>query len=960
MKSIVRVCAGALALAGIAQAQTGSIVGSVTDNTKKPLAGAVVQVVGTRIGTYAGQDGSYRIDNVQAGTQRLVTRFPGYSGDTTTVTVAADQTVTQNLTMRASTATLAKVTVTASPRLAETKAAAIATMKNADNIMYVESGDDIRALPSLNAAESAERIPGVTTERDEGEGKFVQIRGTEPKLQNVQIDGVHIPGTLSGDRSVKLDDIPSDLIGAIEVSKTLTADQDADAIGGSINFVTKIPETEPRGYLSGLFGYTTLENRNAGQIGATWGGRFGESRKFGFLIGGSYDRNDRPINDIEPSWAANATHTGFFPSDFNQRDYYYFRQRWGAQMDVDYRVDAQTSVYARGLFSRFLNHGYRYVWDMAASSDVVVPGTGTNPPTRPDIATLGSSYRSGENRTPIDNTYGFKLGFRKDNLGPFHFDVSAQLGGSSSVENDYRTSQFNFQGDSVAYQYNNTDVTRPRYAITDAKLHADLLNPNNYFLNGYGGFTDRSVATETGASMNFLAPYALGNLPAATKFGFRFRNLTKTYDQNNHFYGPGTNAPISLAQLQGSLTSSSFYSEVFPGGINLGPFPSQDRTTAYEDSHLGLLSRQSSDISSNALAGYFGNERVTAAYVMQTLDVSRLHINVGLRLESTFQDYRGHVDTLPSDFNGGPLQALQHVEGRHTYNDLFPSAQLKYEIDENTNARLAFTRGIARPDYSALNPTLTGTPNFLFGTGQVNNSLQQGNLHLKAETAWNYDVLFEHYLPASGVISAGFFYKDLKDFIYQSRFFNYTGPVTAYLHANGTTFGNGPGGHIIGWEADWEQHLTFLPSVLSGLGLGANWTHVNSYARIPNGYDSAGRLITKKVALPRTSPDIGNVSGLYNYGPVAARVAWVYQGPNLVAYGSGTSDPTIGDNYFYAHAQVDASLYISVSGATQIQLQGLNLNDAVFGFFNGTPSHQFDTQREFYGRTFYFGLRQSF
>jgi TonB-dependent receptor len=951
MKSIVRVCAGALALAGVAQAQTGSIVGSVTDNTKKPLAGAVVQVVGIRIGTYAGQDGSYRIDNVPVGTQRLVTRLPGYSGDTVTVTVAADQTATLNLTMRASAATLATVVVR-SPRLAETKAAAIATMKNADNIVYVESGDDIRSLPSLNAAEAAERIPGVTTERDEGEGKYVQIRGTEPKLQNVTIDGVQIPGTLNGDRSVKLDDIPSDILGAIEVNKTMTADHDADAIGGSVNFKSKIPETTPRGYFSGLFGYTTLRDRNAGQIGGTYGGRFGTDQKLGLLLGVSYDRNDRPIDDLEPSWAANAVGTGFYPSSFDQRDYYYFRQRYGANADIDYRFDSKTTIYLRGLFGHFLNHGYRYVWNVSANADSLA-GT-----TRPLFGTNGSASRSSENRTPTENTYGATLGFSKANLGPFRFDVEAQIGGSSSITQDYRTSQYDFIGSNVTYQYTNADVVRPKYRILDPQLQSDLRNPNKYVLSGYTSGTDRAVGTQLAGVMNFLLPYALGGLPASLKFGAKISNLTKTYDNSGVNSNANPLAPVTMAQNLGSLTSNSFYQEQwYPGGINLGPFPSQDRTNAYENAHPGQLTRQPGDVVSDRLAGYFGNERVTAAYVMHTLDVSRLHINVGLRDENTYQEYRGFADTLNSDFNSESTVGLQRVTGRHTYNDLFPSAQLKFEADENTNVRLAVTRGIARPDYTQLAPSISGTNNSLLTIPRSQSfSISEGNPHLKAETAWNYDFLVERYLPASGVISAGVFYKDLKDFIYSAKFFNYQGQILAYQGQGGTAPHNGPSGHIIGWEADWEQHFTFLPGVLAGFGFDANWTHVNSYALLLN----SDGTVARRAPLYRTSPDIGNVSGLYTYGPLSARVAWVYQGPNITGYGDGTSNPTTGDGYFYAHAQVDGSLYINVTNATQVQFQLLNINDAVFGFFSGTVSHQFDVQREYYGRTFYFGLRQSF
>ncbi|HWZ59948.1 MAG TPA: TonB-dependent receptor [Gemmatimonadaceae bacterium] len=946
------VMAAALALPLRAQGTGGTISGRVADSTGKPLLGAVVRVLSTRLGARVDDNGAYSIADVPAGRVSIAAALPGFGTDTASVTVAEGQTVRHNFVLRVGTHTLKTVQVL-SPRLAETKAAALDSMKNADNLKYVESGDDIRSLPSLNAAEAAERIPGVTTERDEGEGKFIQIRGTEPKLQNVTIDGTHIPGTLSGDRSVKLDDIPSDIIGAIEVSKTLSADMDADAIGGSVNIVTKIPETTPRGYVSGQFGYTTLQDRNAGQVGFTYGGRMGSERQFGFLIGASYDRNDRPINDMEGSWQANALGNGFFPNDFNHRQYFYYRQRWGTDLDLDYKFDSKTMVFVRGLFSRFLDHGNRYVLDLAASNDSVANNVRTH------TADQGSASRQSQNRTPTENTYGLTAGFKKDDLGPFKMDATFNLGGSSDVESDYRTSQFNYTGNNVAYAYDNSNVTRPLYSITDPVIKSGVYDPKNFTLNNYSSGSLRSVAVEAGGSLNVTAPYTLGEFPAYFKFGGRFRNLTKTYDVNNYNFTANPLASITLAQLQGALTNQHFYQEQFPnGGINLGILPSNDLTTKYENANHNQFTRNLGDPSQNAVQGYFGNERVSAGYIMHDIDIGRLHINTGIRLESTYQEYRGHTDTSSADANSYSTAHVQAITGRHTYNDWFPSAQLRYAVDDATNVRIAVTKGIARPDYSALAPSVSGTNNSQFARPSDNTTIVAGNSKLKPEYAWNYDFLVERYLGSSGIISGGVFYKDLKNFIYSQRFV-YHGPIIAYQGATGVEPQNGPGGHIIGWEVDWEQHFTFLPSVLSGLGFAGNWTHVNSHAVVPHSDGTPGAF---RESLFRTAPDVGNISGLYAYGPVSARVAWVYQGPMIAAYGStpGSTDPTQGDNYFYSHAQVDGSLSINVLRNTQFQFQVLNANDAVFGFFNGTLKHQFTYQREYYGRTFYAGLRQSF
>src|SRR5205823_8815748 len=158
-------------------------------------------------------------------------------------------------------------------------------------------------------------------------GKFVQVRGTEPRLSNVTINGIHIPGTES-DRIPKLDDVPSDLLGAIEVSKTLTADMDADAIGGSVNLVTKTPEGRPRGYIAGQYGRMSLLSRDVGQGSLTYGGRTGADVKLGFLLGGSLDRNNRGINDVEPSWSVDGAGRSL-PVERSQRDYTDYRTRYG-------------------------------------------------------------------------------------------------------------------------------------------------------------------------------------------------------------------------------------------------------------------------------------------------------------------------------------------------------------------------------------------------------------------------------------------------------------------------------------------------------------------------------------------------------------------------------------------------------------------------------------------------------
>jgi TonB-dependent receptor len=293
----------------------------------------------------------------------------------------------------------------------------------------------------------------------------------------------------------------------------------------------------------------------------------------------------------------------------------------------------------------------------------------------------------------------------------------------------------------------------------------------------------------------------------------------------------------------------------------------------------------------------------------------------------------------------GAASPIREVPGTQTYTDLFPSVQLKYTVSEGTDARVAVTRGIARPDYSQLAPSLVGSTDLASRNNP--SALTAGNPDLKAQHAWNYDFLVEHFFPSVGVISGGVFYKQLTDVILTRRF-TYNGPVTELNGFQGTRPENGGSGHLLGFEAEWQQRLTFLPGAARGLGFDMNYTHVNSSATV----DTTGRT----APLARQSPNLANVALTYELGPVAARGAWAYQGANITSYGDGLPDG-LGDTYFYAHSQIDASVLFNVSPRVQLQLQGLNLNNAVFGFFQGTPDHDYSIQREYYGRTLYLGAK---
>jgi TonB-dependent receptor len=921
----------------------GIVRGQVMTTDGRAAIGAAVRLTGTRLGAIVDSTGRYRIDRIPAGIYGVrVTRL-AFSPDSATVTIVNGRTTELDLTLRPSAALLGASVVTAQ-RLGESEASALSRRQDATNIVGVMAGDVIRALPNVNVAEAAGRMAGVTTERDEGEGKFVQVRGTEPRLSSVTINGAHVPGSEFGSRIPKLDDIPSDIVGAIEVSKTLTADMDADAIGGTVNLVTKTPEGAPAGYLSAQYGAISLLNRNQYQGGFAYGGRFGEGQRLGLLLGGSADRTNRTINDLEPAWAVDPSGRAV-PIEWAQRDYTYRRNRYGLGGDVDYRFQDGSTIALKGLYSRFENRGTTY------SNDLTIGQTGSTVGSFGDSAVTGTRgfgtgaevTRMAYERTPIEQLYGGMLAGHTT-LGRVAATLTANLSGTTSDLTDYRFHPFVYdgpggQGLTVAYDASDTKVPTFRYAtaaMTDAAN-----TPTNFVESHYFTIDRHTTGRDAGGALDFSAPWHDdgGAWRSLLRFGGKVRDERKDFARTGGFWFTPSGS-FDLSTVPSGFSDPTYY-HFASNAFSIGPMPDQAAAHRTEDARASAFVN-GTDTVANILGSLSGSERIYAAYASNTIDAGPLEVYLGLRAERTRSTYIGHAASFDTT---GTLRTLLSVPGTQSYTDLFPSLQLRYALSPSTDVRGAVTRGIARPDYAALAPSLQGT---LDAQKSNPGNLTTGNPDLLPQHAWNYDLLVEHFFPSVGVLSGGVFYKRITDFIFNQTF-TYNGPITAFDGQLGTRPENGGSGHIWGIEGEWAQRLVFLPGAYAGLGFDLNWTHTESQGLVN---PTTGRF----APLQRQSPNLGNAALTYDFRALSGRLGVEYQGASITSYGDGSPTPT-GDTYYYAHTQVDASVSFNVDRHLQVQLQGLNLNNAPFGFFTGTPGSDYAIQREYYGRTAYLGLK---
>src|SRR5580704_11961408 len=376
----VTILASVLSSSAGAQTGVGTITGTATDSDHDVLPGAVVKLDPGDISVTTNGQGEFTITNVAPGSHTLTVTYLGFSTFTTSVTVTAGQVAKVDAVLAVATQN-EQVVVTAGRSYGE--AESINETRASDTLVNILPAVVIQSLPNANVADAVGRLPGVTLERDEGEGKYVQIRGTEPRLSNLTIDGVVVPSPEGMVRQVKLDAIPADLIESVQINKTLLPSMDADAIGGSVNLVTKTAGERPTLSLYGSGGFTPIINTvPVSEFSATLGKRFGVAKRLGVIVSGSYDYNGRGIDDIEPVPGI-LPGTTLTPADsfIALRQYKYDRNRFGVGGSVDYKLNEASLIYVRGLFADFKDNGHRWEYQLTDNTPGLTtasggPGTG--------------------------------------------------------------------------------------------------------------------------------------------------------------------------------------------------------------------------------------------------------------------------------------------------------------------------------------------------------------------------------------------------------------------------------------------------------------------------------------------------------------------------------------------------------------------------------------------------------
>jgi TonB-dependent receptor len=909
----------------------------VKDPAGGVLVGALVELQPTGKRVVSDDQGQFRILDVAPGEYTLTASYVGFSPFTTTVKVAPGQVATADVAMTVASQN-DQVIVSAERLQGETEA--INIERTADDIVQVLPLKVITSLPNTNIADAVGRLPSVTLERDEGEGKYVQIRGTEPRLSNVTVNGVNVPSPEGSVRNIKLDVIPAALVDRIEVYKTLSASQDADAIGGSINLVTKTAGEKPSISLEGQGGYTPIQNgRWLDSFNGSIGRRFGESKKLGVMFGGTYDWNARGIDDVEPGPttdvdAVTGKNIAVVPSA-DTREYQYYRTRWGFASGLDYRLGPGSTAYVKGLFSDFHDFGDTWVYTYRAGANPTQSGGITS---YDDTGTMRYRHYI---RRPDQQIFSFSTGARHDlssTLITYEFAVSRshQYGG-------FPTTNFRSGPTGIQFNVDTTDPYRPRYVVVG---NTPIFDPTQYVMTQQEFINTHTAELSLQGAASLSRRYAVGSHLGTFEMGFKLRNSDKANFSNNPYYNPQSN--FALSQVLGPYTNPNYYDHSY----QLGPLSNYDKIVSLINSNFSAFTFDSATTHlNNDGSDYDGTERIYAGYLMNSISFGKSRLQTGVRFEATDESY--NANKVVVDTNGDYVTTLP-VNGGGSYTNVLPSIQWQYMLTSNTNIRATYGMAISRPNFSDLVPSVLFSPN---GSPP---SATLGNPALKATRANDFDLLFEHFFQPLGSLQAGFFYKDLSNPIYNTT---QTG-TGAYAGFQVQQSINGPRARITGLEASWEQRLSFLPGLLNGLGVAANYSYTTSQVKFPNGF-SGGR--TDHPALLRQAPNTWNLGMTYDKARFSMRFGVSHNDANIYAYNyqatGNDTNPIIGlrgpngDIYLYAHTQYDIQGSYRMYKGLQLVVSGLNLSNEVFGFYQGSPIYP--VQREFYKPSIIFGMRWS-
>jgi TonB-dependent receptor len=953
-------------------AQSGTrIFGKVTEvGSNESLLGANVIIKGTSIGSAVDLNGQYAIPNVRPGTYTLEVTYIGFSTITREITVTAGQRQMEvNFQMEWQGVVGEDVIITAQAR---GQMAAINQQRTSNTITNIVSSDRIQELPDVNAAESIGRLPGVAIQRSGGEANKIAIRGLSPKYNTVTVNGVRVPSVDTQDRSVDLSLVSSNMLDGIEVTKALTPDKDADAIGGTVDLRLR---TAPENLFADLQlsgGYTALQGTTGNYkiVGST-GKRFMDNN-LGVILGFNADSYDRSADQFSGGYELipdpqNGNVLTPNVTSLNLRENSNTRSRLGGNVLLDYAF-----LEGEVVFNTFYNY------------------LGNDGSTRTNEFDIGSNrhrYNFSESKGDA-SIFTSSINVEQD-FDWLRFDVGASYSSSLNKHpNDY---YWDFMEESA---YNGADLGQIRFAPPANIPSVFQNNIDNTYFNTLNITNRKTTENEVSFMANFTTTFALSSqVNGYIKFGGKYRKMDREHDQEQIgrglYYGGDQEARNILAQqlpdlgletgmsrfpltfFQDDYTRSNFLNGEFPLGYTLNADVLKQVTE--------ILSPYFNYDGQGSLSNdYEGMEEYSAVYAMTELNFgSYVTLMPGVRFESEYTNYSAKftlgTEDRPLGVDGLPTSvSYRDTTTTRSNNHVLPMVHLQIKPLDWLNLRLAYTHTLSRPTFRQFAP--------ITYVSAFRDWLNAPNTQLRTSTAVNYDASLSIYRNKLGFFTISGFYKEISGLIWGVNFPLLEGqtilpqiniPNLRGVPRVGTSLNNDYLATVKGIELDWQTSFWYLPSFMKGLVLNVNFTILESETKYPQ-FSRQSIAIEPRPARPPFTRDvivdtfrvgrmpdqpssITNITLGYDYKGFSIRASYLYQSDILRSLASNPENDRFTEDYY----RFDLSVKQQLPYNLQVFGNFNNLNNRADRSYQSSIGN-YPTFIEYYGFTMDLGVRYQF
>lgn len=887
--------------------------GRVVDGAGSPLPGARITAPDAGVETATNRQGEFSFPSVPAGDLRIEVDYLGFPSATRTVSVTAGASNAIIVTLGEDDQALERVVVRGA--ILDGTARALNQQRTNDATTNIVSSDAIGRFPDSNIAEALQRVPGFAVQRDQGEGRTIQLRGAPSEFTSVSVNGISIAAPDESTRAIDLDTIPSDVVAAIEVSKTLLPYQQADSIAGAVNLVTRSP-FDRRGLqvnLTGGLSHNEIGDTNDYRYSGVVSNTFGAAEQFGALFSASYSQTNRQIDNIENGW-------GFinvggqdiaFSDDFTLKDYDTERTRTAFTGAFEFRPDDATRFVLNGAWSRFEDKEFRnrLTYDLGTPQPGFTDTTAT--------FTGARLVRQLRNRE-VENTIWTVSGTGEHDFGAYQVDYTVGF---------TRTEGIRPQGNELVLRTGANRTVSYDFANPDEPFFSPFANEEQLNFTGLGyrqvvDRTNENIQEEWSAQANFTMEDLFFSQPAQYRFGAsaRFRDTNHDEERWRDRTGAGIFNPGPISGLLSNNRSQNFsylLGTKFDEGLIRNYFDTVQPTLRSAASRLDDASTESD---------YTVEENIIGVYGMTRVSLANTDIIAGLRIETT--NFSSGAFEFDAD-----TEIVTPTSNSRSYTNYFPNLTIRQDFSDNLVGRLALTRAISRPNF----------PDVVARVFVDDGEVERGNPELRPTLSNNFDIGLEYYFEPLGLVAVNLFYKDLENY-------EFTGVSSGIFRDEPVTFieaQNASSGFLRGVELTWQQTFTFLPGQLGNTGIFANATFTEGEMDIGNAIPGRGG----KLPLAGQSDRVYNVAVFYETERFNARLSYVDRSDYLDGV---ESDPRL-DVYWEGRSQLDLTASLNLTQQLEFFLEAKNLTDTEGVRYDGVRNRV--QERERFGRIAFLGAR---